>query len=718
MFKYIWLPKTLLLLAVLSGASLTSSDPFNDYKDCPSHQRVAKPEELRAERGLKAGELRVAWNRMASLSPGFGGQPNEVFITVIVEGGGKVVVRQVAYGATFADIDGVPRGVDLEIAAALTRQAQVISDISRTRLMSTRTSTRDRPRIRDRDGDPVPPPFSLLPVPLNSVAAGYNLAYWIQNDNSLTWLDDTAADFMKLSLTSSENVPPTGSFKAVDVGRYMACAIQQSDDTVACWGDSGINWMPLTPPNDLGVVTTLAVGSYHACAVRQADDAAVCWGDNYYGQRPAPDGEFHAVTGGWGHSCGLQLDGKVACWGHNGYGQTDVPAALGPFRAIASGLYHNCAIRADNTVACWGRNNKVPTGLGSVTALSAGRAHTCALSSARIVCWGDNAFGQISQVPSGTWRDLAAGYVHTCGRRQDETVECWRPKDAAAPAMTSLSSGQDETCGLRQTDGFLQCWGDLFPLQWRVADGRGVYAVAFKAFFNASIAHCGIRSDNTLDCWGASSSQILTKLPANLGTVKAVSAYRHNACVIKTDDSLTCWGQNADGQATVPANLGSVKAVDIGNQHTCAIKADDSLACWGKNTHNKSTPPAGLGTVKAVGVGNNHTCVIKSNNKLQCWGQSGSVSGTPTGTVKMLAVAQGGSYSCAVKTDDSAACWGNSGICSTKPSCQPEKVPTNLGTVSAISAGPDHACAIRKTGGTVTCWGNDDNGETKGPKHP
>lgn len=60
----------------------------------------------------------------------------------------------------------------------------------------------------------------------------------------------------------------------------------------------------------------------------------------------------------------------------------------------------------------------MPADLGTVTALSAGLYHTCAIrTSGAITCWGDDRFGQVSQVPSGTdWVEIRAGHVHTCGR--------------------------------------------------------------------------------------------------------------------------------------------------------------------------------------------------------------------------------------------------------------------------------------------------------------
>ena len=67
-------------------------------------------------------------------------------------------------------------------------------------------------------------------------------------------------------------------------------------------------------------------------------------------------GEFIAVSGGHGHSCGLRTDSTVACWGTNDYGQTDAPA--GTFSAVSAGHGHSCGLRTDSTITCWGWNDE------------------------------------------------------------------------------------------------------------------------------------------------------------------------------------------------------------------------------------------------------------------------------------------------------------------------------------------------------------------------
>ena len=127
---------------------------FADYRVCPLQQRVGEPEELEARRGLKAGELRVGWNRISTTLLGPDSLLDETSITIIVDDGVRSVVRQVPVEATFADLDAVPRGRDLDVAVALTRRGHVISDVGTLKLRYTQTRTGDRAPAQERGQTP------------------------------------------------------------------------------------------------------------------------------------------------------------------------------------------------------------------------------------------------------------------------------------------------------------------------------------------------------------------------------------------------------------------------------------------------------------------------------------------------------------------------------------------------------------------------------------
>ena len=710
------------------GQSAVNS--LDGFRACP-RQQAECPGSLRAERGLKGGELRVSWERVPT--PPL----NATTVTVVVDDGEQPVVRQVPAKDTFADFDSLARGRDLEVTAALTRDGHVISETCTLRLRSTQTDTRD-PTPRD---PPRPPgPFALLPVP-NSVAAGYNIAYWTKEDGTLGHDVHLVGPTHGINIlgNSGNRTPPTGTHSGAGVGYRTACAIRQTDDpdtdgTLNCWGVNFGNTLP--PPADLGAVVHVSLGAIHICALL-TDDTIRCWGRDNLGQSKAPEGAFHTVDSGWLHTCGLRTDGSVVCWGDDRRGQSSVPPALRKARsarAIATGQRHSCAVRADYTVTCWGRSDlgqlRVPADLGPVTALSAGSGsdHTCAIkANGAVACWGDARYGQVSQVPAGTdWVEISVGYVHTCGRRADGTVACWRIKETTSPPMSSFALIIHNSCGIRQADSHLQCWGALltFDGAHRWVDGRGVYPVAFKAVSHGEDNLCGIlKEDSTLECWGGlDGSRTNITPPSDLGTVKAIGTFQHNACAVKTDDTLTCWGKygsaGENDPNTVPSNLGTVKAVATSVNHTCAVKTDDTLACWGDSTHGNAkgqlTIPANLGTVKKVALGNENTCVVKANDNVQCWGSLPKGIAVPDlGTVKDLVVYRGAdSHACAIKADDTVACWWGSDNVGT--------VPADLGKVHAVGTGLSHACAAIKRSDqsdrTVKCWGTAQDGAAGSPR--
>ncbi|MBD3756393.1 MAG: hypothetical protein IE937_12380, partial [Gammaproteobacteria bacterium] len=76
------------------------------------------------------------------------------------------------------------------------------------------------------------------------------------------------------------------------------------------------------------------------------------------------------------------------------------------------------------------------------------------------------------------------------------------------------------------------------------------------------------------------------------GTFKQVSAGGLHTCGIRTDDTLTCWGQNANNALAAPA--GTFSKVSSGRvYHSCAIRTDGTLACWGYNNYGQASPPTG-----------------------------------------------------------------------------------------------------------------------------
>ena len=112
--------------------------------------------------------------------------------------------------------------------------------------------------------------------------------------------------------------------------------------------------------------------------------------------------------------------------------------------------------------------------------VSAGGYHSCGLKNdGSVDCWGYNGNGQATD-QAGPFTQVSAGEFHSCGLKSDGSVDCWgyngngQATDQAGP-FTQVSAGGYHSCGLRSDDN-VDCWGDNFygqamPVQY-VVDGE------------------------------------------------------------------------------------------------------------------------------------------------------------------------------------------------------------------------------------------------------
>ena len=191
-----------------------------------------------------------------------------------------------------------------------------------------------------------------------------------------------------------------------------------------------------------------------------------------------------------------------------------------------------------------------------------------------------------------------------------------------------------------------------------------------------------------------------------------------------------------------------VRTITAGEIHTCALRQTGTITCWGNNwagqlgnsTQTDSSVPVevlGITDAKAITAGasiviGGHTCALRQTGTITCWGtnwdgqlgngQSGrdansSVPVTVLGITDATAITAGGDFTCALRLTRTITCWGNnrSGKLGNGRSgyYAGSTVPVEvlgINDATAITAGNDHACALRQTG-TITCWGNNYNGQ-------
>lgn len=238
---------------------------------------------------------------------------------------------------------------------------------------------------------------------------------------------------------------------------------------------------------------------------------------------------------------------------------------------------------------------------------------------------------------------------------------------------------------------------------------------------------CALLSDGSVRCWGHATWGQLgygnttiigdDELPSSVGSVdlggKAVqlSVGGYQSCALLEGGTVRCWGigqygqlgygnKNNVGDDETPASVGVVDvggtAISIvaGPYHTCAVLTGGKVRCWGPGLYgelgygNKETvgddeTPASVGDVdvggpvKALALGDFHTCALLENGKVRCWGRSteGELGYGNTETIG---------------DDETPASAGDVNV---------------GGTVTQITAGENHTCALL-VGGAVRCWGN------------
>ena len=73
---------------------------------------------------------------------------------------------------------------------------------------------------------------------------------------------------------------------------------------------------------------------------------------------------------------------------------------------------------------------------------------------------------------------------------------------------------------------------------------------------------------------------------------RALSAGAQHSCGLRTDGTVECWGASFEGEADAPG--GAFRAVSAGGIHSCGLRTDGTLECWGAASAWKPGIPAGM----------------------------------------------------------------------------------------------------------------------------
>lgn len=326
-------------------------------------------------------------------------------------------------------------------------------------------------------------------------------------------------------------------------------------------------WTPAREP-DLMETKQLVARSDHAC-VRISSGRVRCWGSNANGQLgtcediphsavpqtfPGVNEAQDVAVGRYG-TCVVDTAGALWCSGHvrgllgaEGPGRID---GVSNATAVAVGDLHACTVIAGDQILCFGRGDAaealgpmarieqregVESGAGFVevqrpTQVVAGSAHNCALEDqGRVMCWGQNAMGQLGDPTVGIELDGNRGTPR---------------RVASLPFIESIHAEQNTTCAVTDS-GELFCWGEGFGVQ-----ALGVRVPSTKHAAMGPGFVCLATRDGGLWCGGEDMTFApgtdANFLPGYAETT-GVAVGNGFVCASRRDGIVQCQGTNAMGQ--------------------------------------------------------------------------------------------------------------------------------------------------------------------------
>lgn len=294
------------------------------------------------------------------------------------------------------------------------------------------------------------------------------------------------------------------------------------------------------------------------------------------------EGKFFKIAAGYDTTCAIRTkDGSVTCWGLNDAGQTDGPSdeeKNTKFVEISVSRYHSCAISEQRHIVCWGRNeygqSDVPEEYSDLSfeQVSVGALGTCARSSSgSVVCWGDD-------------HDWNSHYAYVVPSHVKDTPFKW------------ISTNWFDTCGVRQDDGKIVCWGENYHGQHDVP--KEEEHTKFKQVSTSQMHTCGIRENDTMICWGLNRPDFhyhslndfgQEEVPASEIDTKFsyVTTNTWTTCGVREDDSVLCWGKSENYSKEI--DLNRFTDFSAGNYHICGIETiKGDILCWGNDYSGQS----------------------------------------------------------------------------------------------------------------------------------
>ena len=294
-------------------------------------------------------------------------------------------------------------------------------------------------------------------------------------------------------------------------------------------------------------------------------------------------------------ACASRADGKISCWG-NAKGVINATPNLQNVTDLSAYWHHACAV-ASGKVVCWGDNSYgqlgVPADLTNAVSVSVSDTSSCAASSSHVRCWGSMAvgghmqpfditdpFGAVNGIQKMEMEESSVGYHHICILASQQ-VQCWsksNQSDITPPAnlgaVSDIKLGARFACGM--TTGGWKCWGDsrFYKDVLQYSDEYQISAFDYKYFRDERMCFVG---EGGISCWNAfnNPSGYIGVQSVAVGSTDWASA-KSDGCAT-TAEGVRCWGPtytNSQAAVPMPTELQSL------NDHMNVGNLDGFLGCY------------------------------------------------------------------------------------------------------------------------------------------
>lgn len=229
--------------------------------------------------------------------------------------------------------------------------------------------------------------------------------------------------------------------------------------------------------------------------------------------------------------------------------------------------------------------------------------------------------------------------------------------------------------------------------------------------------------------------------------ITQISTSNAHTLALRSNGRVIGWGFNGNGRigdgTTINRNepveisgLENIIQVSAGRTHSMALRSDGLIFAWGNNGSGRigdgtdierHTPVQvqGISDVVQISAGGVHSLALKNDGSVWSWGSNGLLRlgaglGEPAsfipvqvlGLDNIVQIYAATNYSLALRSDGAVFAWGSNldgrlGVGDDAPTSRNAVQVNNLNNIIQISAGDDHALALRDDG-SVFGWGNNE----------